>query len=229
MHTLIESFNYALEGIVHTLRTQRNMKIHFTIAVLVLLGSLFINISKQELIILFFSISFVIAMEMINTAIEVIIDMISEEYSYPARVAKNIAAGAVFMAAVNSIIVAYIIFRDELGPVTLNLIRYIIKEPSHLVFINIAILIILIIILKAIKGSGTPLLGGMPSGHSALSFTIATIIILLTENVLIAVLVVFLALLVVQSRLQTKTHNLLEVFVGSIIGILIALIMFQII
>lgn len=226
VHSLIDSFNYALEGLIHAFKTQRNMKIHFTIAFLVLFGSLFLDISRLELILLFASIAFVIAMELVNTAIEVVIDMISKEYRCQARIAKNIAAAAVLMAAVNAVVTGYLIFLDEIRSLGLNLLLEIKKEPAHLTFINLGLLVIIIIALKAKDGGGTPLQGGMPSGHSAISFSIATIIVFLTRDIVVATLVFFLALMVVQSRLQSKTHNLLEVLTGALIGILLTVIIF---
>ena len=220
---LIDSFNYALEGLVHTFKTQRNMKVHFAIAFLVLLASLFIEISKFELIIIFFSITLVIALELINTAIEVIIDMIAVEYRYRAKISKNIAAAAVLMASINAIVIAYLICLDEIRDFSLILISQIKQEPIHLIFINFALLFIIIIALKAMKGRGTPLEGGMPSGHSALAFSIATLIIIFTEDMIISSLVLFLAFLVAQSRLQSKTHSSLEIIAGALIGIILSL------
>ncbi len=223
---LVDSFNYAIGGLVHAFSTQRNMKIHFFMAFLVLLGSLFFEISKLELIMLIFSISFVIAMELINTTIEVVIDMVSEEYRLSAKIAKNVAAAAVLMAALNAVTTGYLIFRDKLGMISLSLFNYIKQHPAHLIFINLALLVIIITTLKATGGKGTPLQGGMPSGHSAVAFAVATMIILITMDITIAALVILLALLVVQSRIQTRTHNLLEVITGALIGVLLTIIIF---
>lgn len=226
-HSFLDSINYAIEGIIHALKTQRNMKIHFLIAFLVMVISLFLNITKLELIALFLTIVFVIAMEMINTVLEIIIDIVNPEYSYRAKIAKNIAAGSVLMAAANSIIVGYLIFMDDLSYLSLNLLKKIKRQPFHLTFINLGLLFILVISLKASRNRGTPLKGGMPSGHSAIAFSIATIIIFLSENILIAFLVLFMALIIAQSRVQTGTHSIGEVITGSILGILLSLIIFQ--
>ena len=85
----------------------------------------------------------------------------------------------------------------------------------------------LVISLKAARKRGTPLEGGMPSGHSAIAFSIATIIIFLSENILVTFLVLFLAVIVAQSRIQTKTHSIWEVITGGLLGILLTLIIFQ--
>ena len=222
-----DSINYALQGLVHTLKTQINMKIHFFLAFVVLFGSLFFNISKIELVLLFFTIFFVIAMEMVNTAVEIITDMVAKEYNYHIKIAKNIAAGAVVISAINAVIVGYLIFVDQLNNLSLELIYHIKQQPVHLTFINLGLLFILVISLKAYRMEGTPLKGGMPSGHSAIAFSVATIMIFLTENFLVTSLVLFLALIVAQSRVQTGTHSFLEVLTGSILGILLTLIVFQ--
>lgn len=229
IHKLTNSFNNAIEGLIHAFRTQRNMKIHFAIAFLVMLASLFTDVSSRELILLFFAISFVIAMELINTSIEIVIDLVSQEYRLQARIAKNIAAAAVLMASINAIVLGYFIFLDEIRSLGLNIIYNIRQDPSHVIFINLGLLVIIIITIKAKQGKGTPLRGGMPSGHSAISFAITTIIMFLSMDILITVLVLMMALIVVQSRLESETHNLLEVFTGALIGILLTVILFSLI
>ncbi|ACL70007.1 diacylglycerol kinase [Halothermothrix orenii] len=226
-HRLIDSFNYALEGIIHSLKTQRNMKIHFVVAFLVLLASLFLEVTKVQLIILFLAITFVIAMELVNTAIEVVIDMICEEYRFRAKIAKNMAAGAVFMAALNAIIIGYLIFLDDIKGFSLSLINQIKQDPAHLTFIDLGIIVIIILLLKSLGGRGTPLQGGMPSGHAALSFALATIVVFLTSDILVASLVYLLAFIVGQSRIQSHTHSLMEVITGALIGIIVTVIIFQ--
>src|SRR5215210_189160 len=98
--TVLDSFNYALAGIIHVLRTQRNMRIHFVIAVGVLIAALIVDVSKIELIALLISITFVLIAEMINTAIESAIDVATTTFDPMAKLAKDIAAGAVLIATV---------------------------------------------------------------------------------------------------------------------------------
>ena len=107
---LMESFKNAFAGLKHTLKTQRNMRIHFIIAILALLLSVFLKISRTELLMVFFSIFLVISMELFNTAVEIIIDMISSEYNIRAKIVKNVSAAAVLVAAFNAVIVAYLVF-----------------------------------------------------------------------------------------------------------------------
>ena len=119
---LLDSFHYAIDGIIYTLKTQRNMKVHFLAAIAVLFLSLFLKVSKLEVLILFFTISLVIIAEMINTSIEAAIDLITDKYHELAKIAKNVAAGAVLIASLNVIIVGYMIFFDRLTIFILKLI-----------------------------------------------------------------------------------------------------------
>ncbi len=107
---LVDSFKYAILGIIYTLRTQKNMRIHYVAAFSVILLGVFMNFTTIELLILFFTISLVIVTEMINTAIEKTIDMFTKEYHPLAEIAKNVAAGSVLVAAINAIIVAWLLF-----------------------------------------------------------------------------------------------------------------------
>ena len=113
--SLIESFNNALEGVIHVLRTQRNMRIHFLVAVVVLVVAFAAGVNNDELIALLLSIAFVLIAEMINTAIESAIDTATTSFDPHAKLAKDIAAGAVLIASVNAVAVGYIVFARRLS------------------------------------------------------------------------------------------------------------------
>ena len=76
--SLLDSFNYAFEGIIHVLRTQRNMRIHFVVAVVVLVAAVALGVGALELIALLLAIAFVLIAEMVNTAIEGAIDVVDD-------------------------------------------------------------------------------------------------------------------------------------------------------
>lgn len=227
MRGLIDSFNYAISGIIYTLKTQKNMRIHFTIAFFVLLLSLFFDFTRSEMLILIFTISLVMITEMINTSIEKTIDMYTKEYHPLAEIAKNVAAGAVLVSAVNAIVVAYLLFFDRVNPYTNIIIIKIKNSPVHLTFIALFLVIIIIITIKTKTEEGTPFKGGIISGHAAIAFSIATTITFIAKNTLVATLSFFIALLVAQSRIEGKIHNTIEVFVGAVLGILITVLIFQ--
>jgi diacylglycerol kinase (ATP) len=108
--TLLESFNFAFEGIIHVLRTQRNMRIHFLAAVVVLVTAVAIGVSKLELIALLLAIAFVFITEMVNSAIEQAIDVATTSFDPLAKLAKDVAAGAVLIATVNAVAIGYLVF-----------------------------------------------------------------------------------------------------------------------
>ena len=94
---LIKSFQYALNGLIHAVSTQRNMRIHFIMALFVMLLSLVLGVNRWEALLLFVAITLVIITELFNTAIEAIVDLATEQFHPLAKIAKDVAAGAVFL------------------------------------------------------------------------------------------------------------------------------------
>lgn len=105
-----ESLRYAVEGIAYCMKTQRNMKIHLVIAIIALVLCVLLRISRVELMLAIVSISMVFICEIINTAVERAVDTATLEYHPIAKIAKDVAAGAVLVAALNSIIIGLLIF-----------------------------------------------------------------------------------------------------------------------
>ena len=111
---ILYSFKYAFEGIKSSIETERNMKIHITIAILVIIFGFLLKISKIEWFICIILISAVISAELFNTVLEVIVDMIMPEKNDNAKRAKDIAAGAVLVMAIGSAIIGLMIFVPKL-------------------------------------------------------------------------------------------------------------------
>ena len=225
---LIDSFNHAINGIIDTVRTERNMKIHLIVALGVFLACFFFDVSKLEFLVLAITITMVIAAEMINTAIEAAIDMTTNYYHPLAKVAKNAAAGAVFITAINAIVVGYVIFWDKLSNFSYVVVHKVKNSEPYTIFIVLVIVCIATIIAKAIFGEGTPLKGGMPSGHSSLAFSIATAIALITEEPICIMLSYLMAFITAQSRVDSEVHSVLEVVVGAALGMLLTLLIFTV-
>jgi diacylglycerol kinase (ATP) len=215
---LVDSFNYAIQGIVYAVRTQRNMKIHMALTLIILSACFFYDVSKMELLIIAITVTMVIVSEMVNTAIESAIDATTNYYHPLAKIAKNTAAGAVLITAINAVIVGYIIFWDRLTEITFSVIGKIKHSDPYMILIVLVIVSIATVVVKAIYGEGTPLRGGMPSGHSALAFSIATTIALITEEPISIMLSYLLAFIVAQSRVDSQIHSILEVVMGAIFG-----------
>lgn len=228
MRKLLDSFNYAIEGIIYAVRTQRNMRIHMVSALLVLTACFFYDLSKIELLAITITISMVIMSELLNTAIEFAVDATTNYYHPLAKLAKNVAAGGVLITAINAIVVGYIIFSDKLKYINFILIKKVKTTSPYTIFIILAIVSITTIVIKAVFGEGTPLKGGMPSGHSAIAFSIATTIALTTGQITIVLLSYLLAFIVAQSRVDSEVHSIIEVIAGAIFGTLITVLLFRI-
>jgi diacylglycerol kinase (ATP) len=228
---LLESFNFALEGIIHVLRTQRNMRIHFLVAVIVLVAAVAIGVSKLELIALLLAIGFVFIAEMINSAIEQAIDVATTSFDPLAKLAKDIAAGAVLIATVNAVAIGYLVFSGEVADRSSHLLDRIRDAPAQITLVALVLTIIVVIATKAYTGRGTPLRGGLPSGHAAVAFAgwmAATYIISDSHQFLISSLTFIMALLVAQTRVESGAHSALEVAYGGALGALITLVVFQV-
>lgn len=225
---LVDSFNYAIEGIIYSIRTQRNMKIHMLTTIVVLTATFFYDLSKIELLIITMTITMVIVAEMINTAVECAIDATTNFYHPLAKIAKNVAAGAVLVTAINSVLVGYVIFWGRITPFNMTVMLKLKKSDPDMIFFMLVIICIATVVVKAIYGEGTPLRGGMPSGHSTIAFSVATAITLLTNEPLIMVLSYLLATIVAQSRVDSEIHSILEVVFGGVFGTLLTLLLFKI-
>lgn len=110
MKKLIKSFKYAIEGIYTGIKKEKNMKIHLSIMILVIIFGIILKINKIEWIICIILFGLVIALELMNTAIENTVDLITKEKTPLAKIAKDVAAGAVLVAAITSAIIGLIIF-----------------------------------------------------------------------------------------------------------------------
>lgn len=108
--SISKSFGHALEGFLHTLKHNRNLRIHLIVAIFVVILSIFFRINKYEMSILGVVILLVISSEMINTAIEEMVNLITQEHRREAKIAKDVAAGMVLVAAVGSVIIGLLIF-----------------------------------------------------------------------------------------------------------------------
>lgn len=225
---LIDSFNNAINGIVYSVKNERNMKIHVISAVFVLLMSLVFPITKEQFLIVCITVAFVIICELINTAIEALVDIVTDKYHPKAKVVKDVAAGAVLVSAFISIIVGYFIFFDKISRSLEQGIRIVRQTPIHVTAIALVVTMLLVLVLKSIIKTGTPMQGGMPSGHAAISFSIATAIALWTDNVEITLLCLIMAGLVFQSRLEGKIHSVIELAAGAVLGVLTTLLLFNI-
>jgi len=229
--TLIDSFNYAFEGIIHVLRTQRNLRIHFAVAIVVIGAAAALGVERMELIALLIVIAFVLVAEMVNTAIEGAIDVSTTSFDPNAKLAKDVAAGAVLISTVTAIAVGYLVFAHAAAHRTARVLDRVREAPAEITLAALVLVILVVIATKAWSGRGTPLRGGLPSGHSAIAFAgwmAATYIINDDHRFLISSLTFIMALLVAQTRVESGVHSALEVLYGGVLGALVTLVVFQV-
>jgi diacylglycerol kinase (ATP) len=226
---VFQSFNYAFEGVIHALRTQRNLRIHFAIAAGVLVLAFVYNVTRLELIALMIAIGFVLIAEMVNSAVEATIDLSTPSFDPLAKIAKDLAAGAVLIAAVNAVAVGYLVLADRLARPSARLVNKLGDAPINVTLIALVLTLIVVIGVKAATGRGTPLRGGLPSGHAALAFGGWTAITFITieHRIVVSFVALLMALLVSQSRVEAGIHKPFEVVLGAVIGTLVSLILFQ--
>ncbi len=225
----LNGFKYAIEGVVHVFRTQRHMRFHFLTLVLVLLFSLIFRLAREEVLILLFTITLVLTAEMFNTAIEAMVDLVTQTYHPLAKFAKDIAAGAVLMTTINALAVGFLLFfggermksfGSDLG----------IHSPNWPVVIIVAFILLasMITMWKVAGGKGKLWKGGIVSGHSAIGFFLATTIMFMSRKLAVGVLAFFMAVLIAQSRVEGGIHTLREVIAGALLATGIAAIVYTV-
>jgi len=224
---LVESLNRAVEGFIYAMKTQRNMRLHFLIATLVIVLGIYLGVSKLELLLLLGAITLVLTLEMVNTAAEVAIDLIEVSYHPVARTVKDLTAGAVFLTALNAICVGYIIFSWHFKIRIEEGVKAIASTPWHITFIVLIVVLFIVVLGKVLFHRGTPFRGGMPSGHAAFAYAMWTIIVFSTQNGLIIVLSFIMAFLIARNRLKDRIHNVWEIITGALLGTLVTALVFQ--
>jgi diacylglycerol kinase (ATP) len=223
----MNGFKYAIEGVVHVFRTQRHMRFHFLTMVLVLVVSLVFKLRREEVIVLLFTISLVLAAEMFNTAIEAVVDLVTQTYHPLAKFAKDIASGAVLITTINALAVGFLLFpggerlkilSEEVGLHT--------PDWPTVASVTFLLLGIMVLMWKVAGGKGKLLKGGVVSGHSAVGFFLATTIVFMSGRVAIGILAFLMAVLIAQSRVEGGIHTLAEVVLGALLATGVACVVY---
>jgi diacylglycerol kinase (ATP) len=168
---------------------------------------------------------------MVNTAIEGAIDVSTTSFDPNAKLAKDIAAGAVLIASINALAVGYLVFADAAAHRTARLLDRVRDAPAEITLVALVLVVLVVIATKAWTGRGTPLRGGLPSGHAAVAFagwTALTYAIGDDHRFLVSSLTFVMAVLVAQTRVEAGVHSALEVFYGGALGALVTLVVFQV-
>ena len=213
------SFDYAFQGILYAVRTQRNLRIHFVAAALALVATLYLRLERVYVAVVVIAIVAVIALELVNTAIEAVVDLMTVAHHPLAKIAKDAAAGAVLVVSMGAAIVGYLAFYEGVTAAGARVSHALTEVPRNEVVVVLAVVGVATIFAKALAGRrGSPLQGGAVSGHAALAFAGATSIAHLGGTLVVALLAYFLAFLVSQSRIEGGIHSAREVLAGALLG-----------
>lgn len=204
-----EAWGNATNGIIYSATTQRNIRIQLVLAVIVMVLSLFYGLNTAEFLCLLFAVFMVIFAELINTAIETVVDLFVDVYHPKAKISKDVAAGAVVLAACNALVVGYFIFfkEENLKAISDSIFNNMVKSPMHLAFVAIMLVVIAVISMKAGCSKKTERgelvkEGFVPSGQSAIAFAALTAIWLNSKDIVTFTLALILSILVVEIELE---------------------------
>ncbi len=225
--TFFSAAKNALNGIIHAFKTERNLRIDYIIGLLVFVFSLFFDFTKTEYICLILTIGFVIFAEMINSTVEYIVDLITEEYNLKAKAAKDIAAGAVLVSSGISVIVAYFLFYDKISQASTRLLTAVLSSKTHILFTILFALVILTIILKGIFSKDRNYVKSFPSSRVSLSFALATYLFVITKSFIVGGVAMVLSILVSSMKHENDKVSLIHIILSAMLGVLIVVIVYQ--
>ena len=228
-----EAWGNATNGIIYSATTQRNIRIQLVLAVIVMVLSLFYGLNTAEFLCLLFAVFLVIFAELINTAIETVVDLFVDVYHPKAKISKYVAAGAVVLAACNALVVGYFIFfkEENLKAISDSIFNNMVKSPMHLAFVAIMLVVIAVISMKAGCSKKTERgelvkEGFVPSGQSAIAFAALTAIWLNSKDIVTFTLALILSILVVENRVGSNARTKAEIVFGACMGVLIVLLIY---
>lgn len=224
------SIKNAIEGVIHVFRTQRHMRFHFVVAALIVLAGSLMSLRREQWALLYFAMALVFLTEILNTAIEACVDLFTDSYHALARIAKDIAAGAVLVATALAALVALLVFFNPENYQTLFGISLIDRpsDPFQVGISGMVLLMLLTVISKTLGNKGTFLSGGVVSGHAALGFYLATSVFFVSNQLPAAFLAMCCAALVAQSRVQARIHTTQEVVWGAFLGVSVPTVLYRV-
>ncbi len=206
------------------------MRYHVIMGAAAIVAGIVSHVTRFEMIALVLVIAFVFFAELINTAVEAVVDLVvKKEYDELARTAKDVSAGAVFVAAMCALVVGYLVFFRKLYTTASYTINYVNNLPAYLVFAALLLVFLAVIMMKSrfLKKGGTYVQGGMPSGHTAFAFALFVAVAFVSNDPVATTFAAIMALIVAESRMETKVHSFSEVVVGALLGVIITVLVFQ--
>ena len=221
-----ESVGCAFEGVLYAFKTQRHVRVHYTIAVVIISISLLLDLTYIEFMLFALSVLILLAAEMFNTAIEDLSNLVERRYNEKVKRVKDVSAGGVLVSSFGVVIMCYLIITKYLSEPFVIVLNAVKVNYGLVVSVTLLLVLIVIVSLKTALGGKSGFSQSSPSGHSAIAFSIWSAVSLITMNVLISTLIFLMALMVSHSRLLVGKNTVLNVFTGAISGIAVTVIIF---
>ncbi len=218
---LLESTRYAVEGLVHVLHKDWHVRVLLLIGALVLLASAVVRVSRVELLLLCLAIALVVLAEVINSAIETVVDLVSPEYHPLAKIAKDVGGAGVLVAIVMGVLIVLGVFLNAEALEALRGVGRPRPHPLHVLLVGVVTVVVAVIVAKLWGGRGSLTRGGVISAHSAVAFFCFVSIWFLTPGVIERFLAFALAVLVAQSRVDAGIHTVREVLIGAAVALVV--------
>lgn len=224
-----EAFKHAASGILTAAQSERNIRAQFALIIIALVLGVLFKLTKTEIVLVVLAMFFVVFAEMINTAIEAVVDLHTDKYHPKAKVAKDVAAGAVVVSVLNSIVIAYFVFFEKIATLGLKyLVGWSTANPTIYFVFLIVTTLVLIVVLKLLSKKIT-LNKFIPSGQAMISTSIFMAIWTQTKNTIVIVSALIFVMLVSVNRIGNDRRTVWEVTVGATLGLIIATIVYTII
>ncbi len=227
--TFYSALGHAIDGIIRAFKTERNLRIDYIIGLTVFICSLFFDFTKTEFACICLTIGFVIFAEMINSAVEYIVDLVTDKYDDRAKAAKDIAAGCVLIASGVSVIVAYFLFEDKLFNATTHIISSILSSRLHILLTILFAIVLLVVILKGFFCKTDEFSKSHPSLRVALAFGITTYAYLITKSLFVGGVTFLLSVIIAQMKVQNSKVRPFYLLFSALLGILIVVVIYQIV
>jgi diacylglycerol kinase len=217
------SLRYAYEGIAYALNTQPNMKFHFCAAFVALISALFFQLGRLEILFILLAVTLVIMAELVNTGIEKAVDLAMPDRHPLAKIAKDTAAAAVLVSAAFAVVVGVLVFYEPVAGLILHrgIAGRTVSVHAAAIY---AALVLLSVIVAETRFSRRKTL--RPSLWMAASFSISTLMALLTDQPLIALLSYSLSIVSFILLYLRRNRTLPALLFGSCIGVAVTLLAF---
>jgi diacylglycerol kinase (ATP) len=197
------------------------------VGAVVMLISALLRVSRIEVLILLVAISMVVLAEVINRAIEVVVDLVSPGYHPLARVAKDVGGAGVLVVSIMGVVIALGVFvnADALAVIQ-GLSTRPVPHFLHIGLVGVVTVVVAVILGKIWGGHGSLTRGGLVSAHSALAFFCFISIWFLTTDPITRGLAFVLAVLVAQSRVEAGIHTVREVIIGTLVALVVGVLLY---